>query len=609
MCGIIGYAGRQPASRVLVDALRRLEYRGYDSAGLATVDGGRLHVLKLQGRVEALARLARRRPPGGTCGIGHTRWATHGVPSDRNAHPHLDCRGRIAVIHNGIIENFAALKDRLRRQGHRFRSETDTELVAHLIETEYRGSLERALRAVVRHLKGQSVLVAVSRDEPGVVVGFRQGTPLLVGLGEGANFLASGIPAFLPWTRRFLPVADGEMAVITPEGVRLLDASGRPVHRRAETADWSLDQAEKEGFPTFMLKEIHEQPRALLDTLQGRATPAGTGTLGQELGLSPKALARVDRVHLVACGTAWHAALVGRHWIETVAGVPATAEIASEFRYAGPLLGPRSLVIAVTQSGETLDTLAAVTLARARGAHVLAVCNVVGSSIPRAAHATLLTRAGPEIGVASTKAYTTQLLALMLFAVHLGLGRRHTSGTAARALLKGLLDTPRLARLALRTAPDVSRLARRLRRARNVFFLGRHVNGATALEAALKLKEISYVHAEGYYGGEMKHGPLALVEPGLPVIALLPDGPLYDKMLSNLQEVRARRGDAIAVATAGNRGIARWTSSVLPVPRCHPLISPLPAIIPLQLFAYEMARLRGRDIDHPRNLAKSVTVE
>jgi glucosamine--fructose-6-phosphate aminotransferase (isomerizing) len=609
VCGIIGYAGRQPASRVLVDALRRLEYRGYDSAGLATVDGGRLHILKLQGRVQGLSDLVSRRPPGGTTGIGHTRWATHGVPSTRNAHPHLDCHGRIAVIHNGIIENFSPLKDRLERQGHRFRSETDTELVAHLIEAEYRGSLEKALRAVVRHLKGQSVLVAVSRDEPGLVVGFRQGTPLLIGLSKEANFLASGIPAFLPWTRRFLPVADGEMALITPEDARLVDAAGRPVHRRAETADWNLNQAEKEGYPTFMLKEIHEQPKALLDTLQGRATPTGTGDLGRELDLSPKTLSRLDRVHLVACGTAWHAALVGRHWIETVARIPATAEIASEFRYADPVLTPRSLVVAITQSGETADTLGAVTLARKRGARVLAVCNVVGSSIPRASHATLMTRAGPEIGVASTKAYTTQLLALMLFAVHLGLARRSAPGALARTLLKGLLDTPRLARLALRSGPDVSRLARRLRRARNVFFLGRHVNGATALEGALKLKEISYVHAEGYHGGEMKHGPLALVEPGLPVIALLPDGPVYDKMLSNLQEVRARRGDPIAVATAGNRRLARWASSVLPVPRCHPLISPLPAIIPLQLFAYEMARLRGRDIDHPRNLAKSVTVE
>ncbi len=604
MCGIVGYAGGRPAAGVLLDALRRLEYRGYDSAGVATLDAGRLHVLKFQGKIDRLGREVLRNPPPGRAGIGHTRWATHGEPSDANAHPHTDCANRIAVVHNGIVENFAPLKARLKRKGHRFRSGTDTELIAHLLEDRYRGSLSEALREAARSLKGQFVIVAVSADEPGTVVGLRQGPPLIAGFGKGENFLSSDIPALLPNTRRIQALDDGQMAVASRDGLRILDARGREVRPGPEEIDWDVQQAQKGDYDTFMLKEIHEQPDALENTLAGRLdAPA----LTRELGLPARRLSAVDRVHFVACGTAWHASLVGRLWMESVAGVPATADIASEFRYADPVLTDRSLVIAVTQSGETADTLAAVRMARERGAAVLTVCNVVGSSVPRASDSVLYTRAGPEIGVASTKAYTTQLLSVMLLAIHLGRLRGSLPGRRAEGLLAQLKRSSGWVRRILEGSGSLRKTVSGLGRARNVLFIGRHVHGATALEGALKLKEISYLHAEGYFGGELKHGPLAMIEKGLPVVAVLQDGPLFPKMLSNLQEVKARGGRVIAVASEGAR--VHGADEVIPIPACDPLVSPLLAIVPLQLFAYRMAEARGRDIDQPRNLAKSVTVE
>lgn len=608
MCGITGYVGSRLAAPILTDGLQRLEYRGYDSAGMATTDPHGLHIVKCQGKIDALRRAVLRSPLPGTAGIGHTRWATHGAPSDHNSHPHKDCQGRIAVVHNGIVENFAELKAGLVRKGHVFSSETDTEVIAHLLEEEYRGSLAGALRSAQRKLKGQFVVVAISFDEPGVIVGLRQGPPLIAGVGDGENFLASDIQAVLPWTREVQVLLDGDMVEVAADRMRITDEQGREVRRSSEQVTWSIEEAEKGRFDTFMLKEIHEQPDALTRTLRRRHA----GGLGRELALTERKLKAVDRVHFVACGTAWHAALVGRQWMESVAGIPATAEIASEFRYVDPILTSRSLVVAVTQSGETADTLAAVQLARQKGATVLSVCNVTGASIPRASDAVLYTHAGPEIGVASTKAYTTQLMALMLLAIHLGRVRRHLNKVTATRLLGELDRAPVWVREILEGAPHIQDCVRDLDRSRkieNVLFIGRHVNGATALEAALKFKEISYLHAEGYFGGEMKHGPLAMIEPGLPIVAIVPEGPLYAKMLSNVQEANARGAKVVAVTSADIRADAPFVHEVLPVPACDPLISPLLAILPLQLFAYHMALARGRDIDHPRNLAKSVTVE
>lgn len=606
MCGITAYVGQRAAAPILAEGLRRLEYRGYDSAGVATADRGGLHVLKFQGKIQTLLQAVRRSPPPGTSGIGHTRWATHGAPTDRNSHPHEDCRRRIAVVHNGIIENFAELKQALERKGHLFRSETDTEVIAHLLEEHDRGSLAEALRAVRRELRGQFAVVALSAAEPGTVVGVRQGPPLIAGIGDAENVLASDIPAVLPFTRDIRVLRDGEMVEATAWGVRVTDERGREVRRSIERVTWSVDQAEKGPFETFTLKEIHEQPQALRATLQGRLS----GDLSAELAVPDRRLRRIERVHFVGCGTAWHAGLVGRQWMQTMARVPSTAEVASEFRYGDPPLDGRSLVVAVTQSGETADTLAAVELARSRGAAVLSVCNVVGASIPRASDAVFYTRAGPEIGVASTKAYTTQLMALMLLSVHMGRARGVLPAGRARALLDDLARTPEWVRELLDRSGETERCVRDFDGEEGldgVLFLGRHVNGATALEAALKLKEISYLHAEGYFGGEMKHGPLAMIGPGTPVVAVVPEGPLHPKMVSNVQEAAARGARVVAVAASDVEGVP--PERTISLPSCDPLVSPIPAIVPLQLFAYAAAVARGRDVDRPRNLAKSVTVE
>jgi glucosamine--fructose-6-phosphate aminotransferase (isomerizing) len=609
MCGIIGYVGPRAAAPLLLDGLRRLEYRGYDSAGMVTLDGGDLHGAKAPGKLDILAGLLARRPLPGTVGLGHTRWATHGAPTEANAHPHFSCDRRIALVHNGIIENADRLRERLRRAGHAFRSQTDTEVLVHLVEDAAGGNPVEAVRRAVAQVEGSYAVGVVFRDHPGLLVAARHGSPLVLGMADGASLMASDIPPLLAHTRRVLPLRDGEVASLRQEGIAVRDAAGRPVRRPATVVGWSAAAAEKGGFPHFMIKEIHEQPRALAQLLADRIE-AGRGEVRWgELEPLRALLPRVDRVLLTACGTASHAAIVGKYALEDLARLPAEVVLASELRYGRPVIDRRTLVVAVSQSGETADTLAAVGLAREAGAPVLAVTNGVGSSITRATRHVLSLRAGPEIGVAATKTYTAQVAALLWFA--LGAGRRR--GTLGRArgerLARALSALPRAAETALDADRAVRACARRFAGSTSFMFIGRRYNLATACEGALKLKEISYVHAEGYGGGEMKHGPLALVAPGYPTVAVALRGPVHDKMLSNIQEIRARRGEIIAVGAAGDRRLRDLADAFLPIPDVTEEVSPVVAILPLQLLAYHVAVRLGRDVDQPRNLAKSVTVE
>lgn len=611
MCGIAGYVGSRPALPILIEALRRLEYRGYDSAGVAIVQPGRMAIRKAPGRVAALARRART-GLSGTAGIAHTRWATHGPPTRANAHPHVDCAGRIAVIHNGIIENFAAIKRRLIARGHRFRSQTDSEVVAHILESHWAAGPAAALAALVRTLRGQYAIVAAHADRPDEILMARAGPPLLVGLGRNETFVASDPAALLPHTRRVVFLEDGDGGWITRESHVVLDARGRRVRRPVQVVPWDPQTAERGGHPHHMIKEILDQPDVLLNALADRADAVTGAVRFSEPGLDRLLTRRVDRVTFVACGTAWHAARVGRAWVEDFARLPATAEPASEWRYAHPVVDRHTLVVAVSQSGETADTLACARLARKNGAPVLAVVNAQGSTLSREADAALWTRAGLEIGVAATKTYTAQLAALFLLAVRMGRDRGALPTTRARRLLADALRLPQAVRRTLALRPRLRRLARRFARERraNFMFVGRGVNVSTALEGALKLKEITYCHAEGYAAGEMKHGPLALVDARLPVIAVcFRDGEIQDKTLANLHEIRAR-GARITVATDIRPFPAAPRDTVLPVPWGRaPELSPIPAVVPLQILAYELAAALGRDIDKPRNLAKSVTVE
>jgi glucosamine--fructose-6-phosphate aminotransferase (isomerizing) len=613
MCGIVGYVGPRDAVGVIMEGLRRLEYRGYDSAGIAVVQGGELRRRRAAGKLANLAETLAREPLSGSSGVGHTRWATHGRPTEENAHPHQDCAGRLVVIHNGIIENHLALKAELAAQGHRFATQTDTEVVAHLVESLYQGSLERAVRAAVARLVGVYSLVFLHRDEPGILVAARMGPPLVVGLGQGECFVASDIPALLPYTRDFLFLDDGELASVSRDGARIQDRSGAPVTRAAQRITWDPVQAEKGGYRHFMLKEIHEQPEAVRDTLLGRFDLEGGEVDLAELGETRAALSRAERVVFLACGTSWHAALIGEFLFEQLAGIPAEVDYGSEFRYRTPLVNERTLAIAISQSGETADTLAAVREAKAGGATALAICNVQGSMLTREAAGTLLTHAGPEIGVASTKAFTSQIVAAALLALHLGRLRGRLAPDAGRRLLEGLARLPNLMEQTLTLEGAIAALARTLMRATDFLYLGRGINYPIALEGALKLKEISYVHAEGYPAGEMKHGPIALIDERLPVVALCPQGRVYEKMLSNVQEVKARGGRVIALATAGDTALRAILDSgsdtILELPATEELWSPLVFVLPLQLLAYHIAVRGGRDVDQPRNLAKSVTVE
>jgi glucosamine--fructose-6-phosphate aminotransferase (isomerizing) len=613
VCGIVGYVGERDAVPLILDGLRRLEYRGYDSAGIAVVRGGELLRRRAAGKLGNLAASVAREPLSGEWGVGHTRWATHGRPTEENAHPHQDCAGRIVVVHNGIVENHLELKARLSSAGHRFVTQTDTEVVAHLVESHYHGSLEEATRRALAEIQGVYALVLLHKDEPQLLVVARMGPPLVVGLGERERFVASDIPALLPHTRDFVFLEDGDVASVTPQGLKLTTLAGVAVARETQRIAWDPVQAEKGGFRHFMLKEIHEQPRAMRDTLVGRISLEDGEVHLEELGPAAERLRGAERLVLLACGTSWHAALVGKFLIEHLAGLPTEVDYGSEFRYRTPLVGPGTVAVAISQSGETADTLAAFREAKAKGALALAICNVQGSMLTREAAGSLLTHAGPEIGVASTKAFTAQLVALSLLALHLGRLRGSLTPDACREHLAQLTRIPHLMEQTLEREAAIEELSRSLSHARDFLYLGRGVNYPIALEGALKLKEISYLHAEGYPAGEMKHGPIALVDEALPVVALCPAGHVYEKMLSNVQEAKARGGRVIAVASAGDQALAGLLDgsgdALVSIPACPELWSPFLTVIPLQLIAYHVALRAGRDVDQPRNLAKSVTVE
>jgi glucosamine--fructose-6-phosphate aminotransferase (isomerizing) len=614
MCGIVGYVGSRDAVPVIVEGLRKLEYRGYDSAGIAVVANDCLTRRRSVGKLRNLEENLRAEPLAGAFGIGHTRWATHGRPSEENAHPHADCTGNLVVVHNGIIENYLSLKSRLAAAGHRFVTQTDTEVVAHLVESLYQGSLEEAVRAALRELEGIYALVLLHRGEPQTLVAARMGPPLVVGLAEGEHFLASDIPALLPYTRDFVFLDDGDVVTVTPHAMRLTDAQGRPVERKPTRINWDPVQAEKGGYRHFMLKEIHEQPRAVRDTLLGRIGLEEGEVHLEELGRAAEELRRARRVLLLACGTSWHAALVGKYLLEQVAHVPAEVDYGSEFRYRDPIVNPETLAVAISQSGETADTLAAFRQAKQQGALPIAICNVQGSMLTREAAGTLLTHAGPEIGVASTKAFTSQLVALALLTLHLGRLRGTLTAARCRELLEGLARVPHLMEDALRVSGRMEEMSKFFAQKSDFLFLGRGINYPIALEGALKLKEISYIHAEGYPAGEMKHGPIALIDDEMPVVALVPPGRTYDKMLSNIQEVKARGGKVLAVTAQGDSRVRdvldlKAGDVIVDVPPVDEVWSPLLNVLPLQLLAYHTAVRAGRDVDQPRNLAKSVTVE
>jgi glucosamine--fructose-6-phosphate aminotransferase (isomerizing) len=609
MCGIVGYVGASRVVPVLLDGLRRLEYRGYDSAGVAVHVDGRVEIVRAAGKLDQLERALELRPLNGTVGIGHTRWATHGRPSEQNAHPHLV--GDVAVVHNGIIENHVELKRQLSNVGVVFSSDTDTEILAHLIDRAQRegASLLAAVRLALAQVRGAYALAIVSRKEPDCIVIAKQFSPLVIGVGDGEMLCASDIPALLSHTRRVIFLDDGELARLTAGEARIETLEGKPVTRAPKTVDWSPVAAEKSGFKHFMLKEIFEQPRAVEDTLRGRIALETGDVVDAELGLDTEVARQIDRVVFLACGTSFHAALCGRYWVEQLSRVPAHTELASETRYREPVFTSRDLVIAISQSGETLDTWAAVKTAKEQGAHVLAVCNVLDSAIPRMSHGALYTHAGPEIGVASTKCFTTQLVALLLLAIWLGRRRDTLSSHRAAILLQALVETPHAMRLTLERKDAVHAVARRWMHAEHMLFLGRGLGYPVALEGALKLKEISYCHAEGYAAGEMKHGPIALIDENMPVVVVMPRDGQFEKTLSNVQEVRAREGQVIAVVSDGDSEAAALAQTTLSVPNVADAVLPLVTIVPLQLLAYYIADLKGTDVDQPRNLAKTVTVE
>ncbi|MEK6630598.1 MAG: glutamine--fructose-6-phosphate transaminase (isomerizing) [Acidobacteriota bacterium] len=615
MCGIVGYLGPKSVVPVLIEGLRKLEYRGYDSAGIAVVRDGQLAIRRSAGKLARLEDVIKADPIDGDYGLGHTRWATHGRPTEENAHPHRDCTGRLVVVHNGIIENYLDLKHELQQQGHRFVTETDTEIVAHLVERELGsgGAFEDAVRRALAQLRGMYALVLMSADDPDKLVAARNGPPLVVGLGEDETFVASDIPAILSHTRNVVFLADGEMVVITRTGAAFSTFDGAPLDRKPQRVLWDPIQAEKAGYKHFMLKEIFEQPAAARDTILGRVSLETGRVFLNEINLADADLARVEKVVVLACGTSWHAGLVGKFLIEELAKVPVEVDYGSEYRYRNPIVDDRTLAVVITQSGETADTLAALREAKNKGARSLAICNVVGSMATRESDGTIYTHAGPEIGVASTKAFTSQLVALHLFALYLAQARGTMTPDAARPHLEALLHLPLLLEDTLRASAPVEDVAKRFQHKRDFLYLGRGINYPIALEGALKLKEISYIHAEGYPAGEMKHGPIALIDEDLPVVAIAPRDHVFEKMLGNIQEVKARGGSVIALTT-GDAGplhslIDPATDFLIVLPRAHRLLTPILFALPLQLLAYHIAVRRGADVDQPRNLAKSVTVE
>jgi glucosamine--fructose-6-phosphate aminotransferase (isomerizing) len=612
VCGIVGYIGDKDAVGLIVDGLKRLEYRGYDSAGIAVLGASGLEVRRAAGRIKVLEGLLRERPLKGSIGIGHTRWATHGRPTDDNAHPHTDGSGTLVVVHNGIIENYLPIKERLAAEGHVFTSETDTEVIAHLIERHLQDTprLDEAVRRALRELSGSYAIGVLSRQMPDRLVAAKHGAgSVVVGLGQGETLLASDIPALLAHTRDVVILEDGDVAVVTRHGVEITDLAGAPVSRTPTRILWDPILAEKGGYRHFMLKEIYEQPRAAADTLRGRVSPEGGTVVLPDIGLDPEIVAGLQRVVLVACGTSYHAALVGRFLMERLAGISAEVDLGSEYRYRDAVLGPQTLVVALSQSGETADTLGAVKAARNKGAPIVGITNVVGSALARESTGLLYTHAGPEIGVASSKTFTATLTACYLLALWLGRRRGAIPAEDGRKHIQGLLELPRLLERVLESEPAIAELARDLAGYKNFLFLGRGIHYPIALEGALKLKELSYLHAEGYPAGEMKHGPIALIDDGMPVVALTPRDGSYDRMMGTVEEVRAREGRVIALAHEGDREIGARVSRVLTVPVSAELLSPIIMAVPLQLLAYHLAVRLGRDVDQPRNLAKSVTVE
>jgi glucosamine--fructose-6-phosphate aminotransferase (isomerizing) len=618
MCGIVGYIGNRNAQDVLLQGLRRLEYRGYDSTGVAILNGNigakkkkhSLQIKKRAGKLSALEPMLLKNPVKGNSGISHVRWATHGIPNTKNAHPHRDCSGKIALVHNGIIENYEQLKDGLIKEGHQFHSQTDTEVLVHLVEKFYRGNLEDALKEALTQVRGAYAIVVISEDEPEKLVGAKQGSPLVVGTGGNEGFFASDIPALLDYTKEFVVLEDAELAVLTRRGleVRSLKTAG-VLNKQKVKINWDAAQAEKEGFPHFMLKEIHEQPRAVRDTLMGRISEKKDEVVLPELKSLDETLKAIDKIVIISCGTAWHAGLVGKYILEEYARISVEVDISSEFRYRNPMVNEKTLVIAITQSGETADTLAGVQEAKSRGAKILSICNVLGSSIPRCSDGVIYTHAGPEIAVASTKAYTCQLAVLYLFTFYLAGLRNALSPDRIKQFIPELENIPALLEETLQNKKVILQCARRYHHSFGFLYLGRSLNFPTALEGALKIKEISYMHAEGYSAGEMKHGPIALINSHLPVVCIAPESRVHEKMLSNIQEIKARRGIVISVATAGDSFIPHHSNHVIYIPKVKEVFSPLLTVVPLQLLAYHIAVKRGCDVDQPKNLAKSVTVE
>ncbi len=609
MCGIVGYVGHRPCMGILIDGLKRLEYRGYDSAGIAVLTSGGLQIRKDVGKISALEAEIAKKPIDGSpkVGIAHTRWATHGEPSRTNAHPHTDCKGRFAVAHNGIIENCDALRERLQRGGHTFATATDTEVLTHLLEDAWKGNLEETVATALKLIEGTFGIAVISDLDPNKMIGARRGSPLVLGVGQHEYLLASDVSAILSHTKQVVFLDDEEMVVVTTDGYRTQTLDEVVVDKAIEEITWELSQIEKGGFDHFMLKEIFEQPRAMRDALRGRLSEQTGATKLGGLNLDPEGIQRFQRIILTACGTSWHAAMIGEYMIEEFCRIPVEVEYASEFRYRNPVIDNTTLVIAISQSGETADTLAAVREARRRGAWVLGICNVVGSTIAREAHGGIYTHAGPEIGVASTKAFTTQVEVLMVLTIHLA--RLRGQAVPAAALARGLMDIPMLAERCLQGSDRIREIAQVYARHNNFLYLGRGYNFPVALEGALKLKEISYIHAEGYPAAEMKHGPIALIDENMPVVFICTRDSAYEKILSNMAEVRSRHGRIIAIATEGDTSVARKADHVISIPQTLDPLTPLLSVIPLQLLAYHMAVIRGCDVDQPRNLAKSVTVE
>jgi glutamine---fructose-6-phosphate transaminase (isomerizing) len=609
VCGIVGYIGFRPAQDVLINGLSKLEYRGYDSAGIAVFDNGDLHVEKSVGRLAALEEQIDGTIPG-FLGIGHTRWATHGRPSDDNAHPHTDCSGRFVIVHNGIIENYLKLREELIAKGHTFQSETDTEVVAHLIEELYDGDLFNTTIRILEKIEGAYALGIIARDEPDKLIAVRKASPLVIGIGEGENFIASDIPAILEYTRETYILDDGEIAVLTRDQVDIYDFAGNKIDKDIFHVTWDTVAAEKGGYDHFMIKEIHEQPKAIKDTLTSRISEDGRRVILNEVSLTKEQMKEIDRIHIIACGTSWHAGIVGKAAIEQLTRIPVDVEIASEYRYSDPIITDKTLVIVLSQSGETADTLAAMREAKRLGcARVLAITNVVGSTIAREADDVIITWAGPEISVASTKAYSTQLIALYLFACYFAQQRETEGAKEVPQILNALKNLPAQAEKVLQTAPAIEAFARAYADKEDAFFIGRGLDYAVSMEGALKLKEISYIHAEAYAAGELKHGTLALIIEGVPVIALATQDHLYEKMISNIVEVKARGAYVLALAWQGDQEIGKTVDQIITIPRTLPFLAPVLAVIPLQLLAYYSSVARGNDVDKPRNLAKSVTVE